>query len=158
MSSRVPYAVRRAERERTALTAICRIDHPFGIADAHDSVGVTPADRARIERSTQSLPTPAAPIGDDLVDARVASAYRTTATVLTSASSSTSHASAGVVEVGEHGAAGSGPSATEVPWGSAASNATAADQPSGSPAPTRRSTHTRRRAGAGTPALQDNAG
>lgn len=45
----------------------------------------TPADRARVERAAQGLSTPAAPIGDDVYDARLAAAYRNTATVLASA-------------------------------------------------------------------------
>jgi hypothetical protein len=44
------------------------------------------AERARAERmAAQGLPTPAAPTGDPVVDARVAAAYRTTANVLASA-------------------------------------------------------------------------
>lgn len=115
----------------------------------------TAADRARLEREAQGFATPAAAMGD----ARVAASYRRTSVVLASAAAPGSpRGSAGPSEPGATGAAGSGPSATEVPWGSAASNATAADQPSGSPAPTRRSTpktkgHLRQQA-----ALHDNAG
>jgi hypothetical protein len=43
------------------------------------------AERARAERMAQGLPTPAAPTGDPVVDARVSAAYRTTARVLASA-------------------------------------------------------------------------
>ena len=46
---------------------------------------MTAAERARAERAAQGLPTPAAPIGDPVVDARVSAAYRTTARVLASA-------------------------------------------------------------------------
>lgn len=45
----------------------------------------TAADRARAERAAQGLPTPAAPTGDPVVDARIAAAYRTTATVMAAA-------------------------------------------------------------------------
>lgn len=95
------------------------------------------ADRARAERAAQGLPTPAAPIGDDEVDARVARAYRTTATLLAIAIPVSSRASAVAVEEPGIGAAG----------GSGELTRNASD----------RSTNDRK-AGVGAPALQDNAG
>ncbi|MDQ3107842.1 MAG: hypothetical protein M3Q68_08585 [Actinomycetota bacterium] len=95
----------------------------------------TVEERVHLERATQGLPTPASAIGDDVVDARVAAAYRTTATVLASAMASPSHGPATVVEGDAIGAA-PGPHATGAhPQG--ATRAAIAGQPSGSSAPAR---------------------
>jgi hypothetical protein len=66
----------------------------------------TAAERVRAERAAQGLPTPAAPTGDPTLDARLAAAYRGTATLLASATTSPSHGSAAVVEGEAIGAAG----------------------------------------------------
>lgn len=95
-------------------------------------------ERVRAERAAQGLPTPAAPIGDDEVDARVAAAYRNTATVLTSAMTSPPHGSAAVAGGEAIGAAGGSGELTR--------NASADSTP------------TSRRAPVAAGTLQDNAG
>lgn len=112
----------------------------------------TVEERVRAERASQGLPTPAAPIGDDEVDARVAAAYRTTATVLTSASPSDSTAPSRSESDG-NGAAGRVPATPEA-HGEVASTV----GPSSSAASPGRSTPTRRQPAVRAAGRQDNAG
>lgn len=96
----------------------------------------TAADRARAERLSQGLPTPAEATGVADVDARVAAAYRTTATVLASAAPDRSSVvRRDAVERPGTGAAGSTRSADHAP-----AHAARAGQPSGSSAPARSKT------------------
>lgn len=116
---------------------------------------MTAADRVRAERAAQGLPTPAAPIGDPAVDARVAAAYRTTATLLTSAKASSDRTTPHVPPAaGEaFGAAGS----TRNGVRGSAPHAARAGQPSGSSAPARSTHHKQKAADADTSTASQTA-